>query len=86
MLKSVLCAAIIASAVTPVLAQDNDMASDQELASITEALAKIGCQPGPEGVEKERADLFEVDDAECEIGQYDIELSGDFTITSMTLD
>ena len=86
MLKSILGAALVAMAVTPALAQDDEKASDQELASVTEAIARIGCQPGPEGVEKERADLYEVDDAQCEIGQYDIKLSGDFTITSMTLD
>lgn len=86
MLKQILGAAIIACAVTPALAQDDQMASEQELASVTEALAKVGCKPGEEGVEKERADLFEVDDAQCEIGQYDIKLDGDFTITSMTLD
>ena len=85
-MKRILAAAILACAVHPALAQDDDMASDQETASVAEALAKVGCKPGPEGVEKERADLFEVDDAECEIGQYDIKLNGDFTITSMTLD
>ncbi|WP_207102646.1 hypothetical protein [Paracoccus shandongensis] len=78
MLKSILGAALVAMAVTPALAQDDEKASDQDLASVTEAIARIGCQPGPEGVEKERADLYEVDDAQCEIGQYDIKLSGDF--------
>lgn len=86
MLKHILGAAIIACAVSPALAQDDEMASEQELASVTEALVKVGCKPGGEGVEKERPDLFEVDDAQCEIGQYDIKLNGDFTITSMTLD
>ncbi len=79
MLKQILGADVLACAVTPALAQDEDMASGDEL-------ARVGCQSGPEGVEEERADLFEVDDAQCEIGQYDIKLSGDFTITSMTLD
>lgn len=85
-LKHVLGAAIIACAVSPAFAQDDDRASEQELASVTEALAKVGCKPGAEGVEKERADLFEVDDAQCGIGQYDIKLDEGFAITSMTLD
>ena len=30
--------------------------------------------------------MFEIDDAACEIGQYDIKLDGDYNITSMTKD
>lgn len=85
MLKPVLCAAALAFAVTPALA-DNNPASAEEVARVTEVLAKIGCKPGDEGVEKERDDLFEIDDAQCEIGQYDIKLNDQFVITSMTLD
>lgn len=86
MMKRILAAAIIAFAVGPALADNDARPSDAELANVTAALAKVGCKPGPEGVEKERAALFEVDDAQCEIGQYDIKLDGSFTITSMTLD
>lgn len=87
-LKSALCAAALALAVTPALAADEqDRASAGEAAKVTEAIAKIGCKPNVEaGVEKERDDLYEVDDAQCEIGQYDIKLNADFTITSITLD
>ncbi|SMO95728.1 hypothetical protein [Paracoccus laeviglucosivorans] len=50
-------------------------------------MARISCKPDPEAsVENERDDLYEVDDAVCEIGQYDIKLNADFIITSMTLD
>lgn len=88
MLKPILCAAALAFAVTPALAADEEtMASEEETAKVVEAIAKIGCKPDPEsGVEKERDDLYEVDDAQCEIGQYDIKLNADFVITSMTLD
>lgn len=88
MLKPILCAAALAWAVTPALAADEqDKASAEETAKVTEAIAKIGCKPDPEaGVEKERDDLYEVDDAQCEIGQYDIKLNADFVITSITLD
>lgn len=86
-LKPILCAAALAFAVMPALADEEDMASAEETARVTEVLAKLGCKPDPEsGVEKERDDLFEVDDAQCEIGQYDIKLNADFVITSMTLD
>lgn len=88
MLKTTLCAAALAWAVTPALAADEqDMASADDTAKVTEAIAKIGCKPDPEaGIEKERDDLYEVDDAQCEIGQYDIKLNADFVITSITLD
>lgn len=84
MLKPILCATAFVFAVTPALADDT--ASADEVARVTEALAKIGCKPGGEGVEKERDNLFEIDDAQCEIGQYDIKLNEEFVITSMTLD
>ncbi|MCV2446042.1 PepSY domain-containing protein [Paracoccus sp. DMF] len=87
MLKPMLCAAALAWAVTPALAADDDVASAEETAKVAEAIARIGCKPDPQaGVEKERDDLYEVDDAQCEIGQYDIKLNADFVITSITLD
>lgn len=88
MLKPILCAVALAWAVTPALAADEqDMASADETAKVTEVIARIGCKPNAEsGVEKERDDLYEIDDAQCEIGQYDIKLNADFVITSMTLD
>lgn len=88
MLKTILCVSALAFAVTPALAADEqDKASTEETAKVTETIAKIGCKPDPQaGVEKERDDLYEVDDAQCEIGQYDIKLNADFVITSITLD
>ena len=47
-------------------------------------LEEIGCKAVE--VEKEADNLFEVDDAECTIGQYDIKLDGEFNIVSMTKD
>jgi protein-disulfide isomerase-like protein with CxxC motif len=66
------------------LAQDEAMASPEEAAKVSEAIAKIGCKA--EEIEKENANLYEIDDAVCEIGQYDIKLNGDFKITVMTGD
>ncbi len=87
MLKPILCAAALAFAVTPALADDDKtMASPDDTAKVTESIARIGCKPGEEGIEKERDDLYEIDDAQCEIGQYDIKLNAEYTITSITLD
>ena len=87
MLKPLVCAVALTFAVTPAMADDDkNMATADETAKVTDVIAKIGCKPGPEGVEKERDDLYEIDDAQCEIGQYDIKLNAEFTITSLTLD
>jgi hypothetical protein len=61
-----------------------EMASEEEVQAVTEAIAKVGCTA--EQVEKESDDLFEIDDAECEIGQYDIKLDGEYNITVVTRD
>jgi len=60
------------------------LASAQEVAKVKEAIGRINCKA--DVVEKEGASLFEVDDAQCEIGQYDIKLDGDFNIIVMTRD
>lgn len=87
MLKPALFAAALAFAVTPAIAKDaRNEASAKEAARITAVIAKIGCKPGDEGIEKERDDLFEIDDAQCNIGQYDIKLNSKFQVTSLTLD
>lgn len=65
-------------------AQDEVMASAEEAAKVSAAIAKVGCKA--EEIEKESADLYEIDDAQCEIGQYDIKLNGDFKIIVMTGD
>ena len=60
------------------------MASDEEMTKVNVTLEEIGCKAVE--VEKEADNLFEVDDAECTIGQYDIKLDGEFNIVSMTKD
>lgn len=65
-------------------AAEENHASADETAKVAEAIAKIGCKA--EDVEKESARLFEVDDAQCEIGQYDIKLDNDYSIISLTRD
>ncbi len=60
------------------------IASEAEMTGVRATLEKIGCTA--EVIEKENADLFEVDDASCAIGQYDVKLDADFSIISMTRD
>lgn len=83
MIRTLLCASLVLGAV-PALAQEEEMASEEEAASVSEKLAMINCEA--DEIEKESDNLFEIDDAVCEIGQYDIKLDGEFTIISMTYD
>lgn len=61
-----------------------ELASEEEAQAVMDSIARIGCEA--EQVEKESDDLFEIDDATCEIGQYDIKLDGAYDIVSMTKD
>jgi hypothetical protein len=71
-------------AVAPAIAAEEKKASAEEMKKVEKMIAKIGCKA--DDVEKEAAHLYEVDDAKCEIGQYDIKLDGDFNIVSITKD
>lgn len=73
---------------TGALAQETDtieeLASEEEVQQVQETLSRIGCEAT--SVEKESNDLFEIDDATCEIGQYDIKLNGEYKILVMSID
>ncbi|EAU42859.1 hypothetical protein FP2506_08456 [Fulvimarina pelagi HTCC2506] len=89
MMKRLLLASLFAAGSTMAFAQDGDdtveeMASEEETQMVQETLSKIGCEAS--SVEKESDNLFEVDDATCEIGQYDIKLDGEYRITVMSID
>ena len=88
-MKSILLALSLVGLPATVFAQDADdtveaLASPEEVQRVAETLSKIGCEASK--VEKESDDLFEVDDATCAIGQYDIKLNGDYKIWVMSLD
>jgi hypothetical protein len=86
-MRILIAALAAASLSTWALAQSEtveELASEEEVQAVTEAIAKIGCTA--EQIEKENDELFEIDDAECEIGQYDIKLDGEYNITVMTRD
>lgn len=82
MLLSGLCAVTVA--LSAAAASAETQATAEEAAKVKAAIAAIGCEA--DEVEKENSGLFEIDDAVCKIGQYDIKLDKDFTIKSMTRD
>ena len=57
-----------------------------EAEKIKAALEAWGCSGGKMEKETEGSGYFEVDDAKCKSGQYDIKLDKDFNVTSMTRD
>ena len=63
-----------------------DEANDEEVSRIQSAIAALNCEIGDGEIEKESEDLFEIDDAVCDAGQFDIKLDGDFAIINMTRD
>jgi hypothetical protein len=60
--------------------------SPAEAEKIKAALEAVGCTGGKMEKETEGSGVFEVDDAKCRDGQYDIKLDKDFKITVMTRD
>ena len=57
-----------------------------EAEKIKAALDVVGCTGGKMEKEAEGSGYFEVDDAKCKDGQYDIKLDKDFKLISMTRD
>jgi flagellar basal body rod protein FlgF len=60
------------------------LASEDEAKGVQDAVGRVNCRA--QAVEKESDTLYEVDDAECDIGQYDIKLDDKFNVISMTRD
>jgi hypothetical protein len=80
----ILTAAAAALACTAVAAEEGKKPSEGEVKNIKTALSSIGCDGGE--YMKEPSGLFEIDDARCKIGQYDVKLDKDFNITLMSRD
>jgi hypothetical protein len=57
-----------------------------EAEKIKAALEAVGCTGGKMEKETEGSGYFEVDDAKCRDGQYDIKLDKDFKVIVMTRD
>jgi hypothetical protein len=60
--------------------------SPAEAEKIKAALKVIGCTGGKMEKETEGSGYFELDDAKCNDGQYDIKLDKDFKMIAMTRD
>lgn len=95
MRRVLLTVSTLALAISPVVAQEaiqeviEEEASAEETASVVAAMEQVGCALAEGGaVEKESANLFEVDDAFCDFigAQYDFKLDGTYNITSITYD
>jgi hypothetical protein len=76
------CALFISS----VFAFADTPVSPAEAEKIKAALEAVGCTGGKMEKETEGSGYFEVDDAKCRDGQYDIKLDKDFKVIVMTRD
>jgi hypothetical protein len=68
------------------LALADSPVSAEEAAKIKAAIEVLGCTGGKMEKETEGSGYFEVDDAKCRDGQYDIKLDKDFKVIVMTRD
>lgn len=89
MRKLAISFAALTLAAAPAFANDDVPPSAEEQKSITAALEALGCK-GWDEIEKETKKdggyHFEIDDAQCADGQYDIKLDKDFKLTSKSKD
>jgi hypothetical protein len=60
--------------------------SEADAQKIRTALEAWGCSGGKMEQETEGTSVYEVDDAKCRDGQYDIKLDKDFKVISITRD
>ena len=79
-----LAAAGIIGSATALLADTPVTSAEAE--RIKAALEAVGCTGGKMEKETEGSGYFEVDDAKCRDGQYDIKLDKDFKVIVMTRD
>jgi hypothetical protein len=78
--------AFAASLLSSTLALADTPVTPAEAEKIKAALEAFGCMGGKMEKETEGSGYFEVDDARCKDGQYDIKLDKDFKMIAMTRD
>ena len=83
-MKRTLVAFVVMSMSTAVLA--DTPVSETDAQKIRAALEAWGCSGGKMEQETEGTSIYEVDDAKCKDGQYDIKLDKDFKVISITRD
>ena len=64
----------------------DEKVSDEEAKKIQDAIAAWGCSGGEMEKESEGSGVYEIDDANCKTGQYDIKLDADMSLRSMSRD
>ncbi len=78
--------AFLAALASSTFAHADTPVSPAEAEKINAALQVLGCTGGKMEKETEASSYFEVDDAKCKDGQYDIKLDKDFKLISMSRD
>jgi len=84
MKKLIIAAAAMAFVSVPAFADEKP--SDAEAKSLTAAAAALGCSGGQLEKESEGSGVFEVNDAKCKDGQFDIKFDKDFKLLNVTKD
>ncbi len=64
----------------------DEKVSDAEGKKVQAAIGEWGCSGGKMEKEAEATGVYEVDDAKCKGGQYDIKLDKDFKVLTITRD
>lgn len=82
--KLIVAAAALAFFAAPAFADEKP--SDDEAKALAAAAAAYGCSGGQLEKESEASGLFEVNDAKCKDGQFDLKFDKDFKLLSMTKD
>jgi hypothetical protein len=78
--------AFAAALVSSTFALADTPVTPAEAEKIKAALEVLGCMGGKIEKETEGSGYFEVDDAKCKDGQYDVKLDKDFKMIAMTRD
>ncbi|RUP00199.1 hypothetical protein [Hyphomicrobium sp.] len=60
--------------------------SEEEMKSATSAASALGCEGGKWEKETEGTGVFELDDAKCKNGSYDLKFDKDFKLLNMSAD
>jgi hypothetical protein len=60
--------------------------SEEEMKSATAAASAMGCEGGKWEKETEGTGVFELDDAKCRNGAYDLKFDKDFRLLNMSAD
>jgi hypothetical protein len=84
MKRIMIAAAALAFCAMPAFADEKP--SDDEAKALAAAASVLGCSGGQLEKESEASGVFEVNDAKCKDGQFDIKFDKDFKLLNMTKD